>query len=146
MPATADSLSVAICLTLTLCGRPPVRALWIQGVLIALVGVLFLFAETVLNAILSVSTIALTISYGLPIMVVLMVGREELPTGGQFELGKFGSPANWVSLIYCCVTTVFFFFPGCPNPSGSDMNYAIAVFGVMLVIALSGSSRGDGLT
>lgn len=117
--------------------KAPVRALWFQGMLIALVGVLFLFAETVLNAILSVSTIALTISYGLPIAVVLLVGREKLPMGGQFKLGKFGSPANWVSLIYCCVTTVFFFFPGSPRPSGSDMNYAIAVFGVMLVIALS---------
>ena len=41
-----------------------VRALWFQGARIALSGVLFAFAETVLNAVLSVSTIALTISYG----------------------------------------------------------------------------------
>ena len=117
--------------------KAPVRALWFQGILIALVGVLFLFAETVLNAILSVSTIALTISYGLPIMTVLMMGRDQLPPGGQFHLGRMGAPANWVSLVYCCVTTVFFFFPTTPNPAGSEMNYAIAVFAVMLVIALS---------
>ncbi|KAJ5363109.1 hypothetical protein N7541_003953 [Penicillium brevicompactum] len=117
--------------------KAPVRALWFQGAIIALVGVLFLFAETVLNAILSVSTIALTISYGLPIMTVLLMGRDKLPHGGQFHLGKFGPAANWVSLIYCCVTTVFFFFPSAPNPSGGDMNYAIGVFGVMLVIAVS---------
>ncbi|KAJ5238614.1 hypothetical protein N7468_003233 [Penicillium chermesinum] len=101
------------------------------------VGVLFLFAETVLNAILSVSTIALTISYGLPIATVMVKGRDQLPPGGHFRLGKFGAPANWVSIIYCCITSVFFFFPSSPNPSGSDMNYAIAVFGVMLGIALS---------
>ncbi|KAJ5653430.1 hypothetical protein N7490_000433 [Penicillium lividum] len=117
--------------------KAPVRALWFQGGLIALVGILFLFAETVLNAILSVSTIALTISYGLPIATVLMMGRDKLPHGGQFHLGRFGAPANWVSIIYCCITTVFFFFPSSPNPSGGDMNYAIAVFGVMLVIAIS---------
>lgn len=117
--------------------KTPVRALWFQGSLIALVGILFLFAETVLNAILSVSTIALTISYGLPIATVMVIGRDKLPPGGQFHLGRFGSPANWVSIIYCCITTVFFFFPSSPKPSGSDMNYAIAVFGVMLVIALS---------
>ncbi|KAJ5560027.1 hypothetical protein N7513_002426 [Penicillium frequentans] len=117
--------------------KAPVRALWFQGGLIALVGVLFLFAETVLNAILSVSTIALTISYGLPIAVVLMVGRDKLPPGGQFHLGRFGTPANWVSIIYCCITTVFFFFPSSPNPSGGEMNYAIGVFGVMLVISIS---------
>ncbi|KAJ6164265.1 hypothetical protein N7470_002937 [Penicillium chermesinum] len=117
--------------------KAPVRALWFQGSLIALVGVLFLFAETVLNAILSVSTIALTISYGLPIATVMVKGRDQLPPGGHFRLGKFGAPANWVSIIYCCITSVFFFFPSSPNPSGSDMNYAIAVFGVMLGIALS---------
>jgi choline transport protein len=116
--------------------KAPVRALWFQGFIIALVGILFLFAQTVLNAILSVSTIALTISYGLPIITVLMVGRDKLPLGGEFHLGKIGAPANWVSVIYCAITTVFFFFPSYPNPSGGDMNYAIAVFGVMLVIAL----------
>jgi amino acid transporter len=113
--------------------KAPVRGLWFQGALIALVGVLFLFAETVLNAILSVSTIALTISYGLPIGTVLMMGRDKLPPGGQFHLGSFGAPANWVSIIYCCITTVFFFFPSSPNPSGGDMNYAIGV----LVLCLS---------
>ncbi|KAJ6107999.1 hypothetical protein N7523_009322 [Penicillium sp. IBT 18751x] len=116
--------------------KAPVRALWFQGFIIALVGILFLFAQTVLNAILSVSTIALTISYGLPIITVIMVGRDKLPLGGEFHLGRIGTPANWVSVIYCVITTVFFFFPSYPNPSGGDMNYAIAVFGVMLVIAL----------
>ncbi|KAI9044530.1 putative amino acid permease family protein [Aspergillus affinis] len=115
--------------------KVPARALWFQGVLIALVGILYLFANTVLDAILSVSTIALTISYGLPIAALLVVGREKLPPG-PFQLGRWGKPVNWVSLIYCAITTVFFFFPGSPNPPPSDMNYAIAVFGVMLVISI----------
>ncbi|OJJ50642.1 hypothetical protein ASPZODRAFT_222928 [Penicilliopsis zonata CBS 506.65] len=115
--------------------KVPVRALWFQGVLIALVGVLYLFASTVLEAILSVSTIALTISYALPIVALLVVGRDKLPPG-ELQLGRFGKPINWISLVYCCVTTVFFFFPTSPNPSASDMNYAIAVFGVMLVISI----------
>lgn len=117
--------------------KAPVRALWAQGFLVALVGVLYLFADTVLQAILSVSTIALTISYGIPIGVLLFVGRENLPPGATFQLGKrWGCFLNVVSLIYCAVTTVFFFFPPGPSPSVADMNWAIAVFGVMLVIAL----------
>ncbi|KAI9933523.1 hypothetical protein MW887_007996 [Aspergillus wentii] len=113
----------------------PARALWFQGVIIALVGILYLFASTVLEAILSVSTIALTISYGMPITALLVVGRDKLPPG-QFSLGRMGPLLNWVSIIYCAITTVFFFFPGSPNPAPGDMNYAIAVFGVMLVIAV----------
>ncbi|KAI8722995.1 hypothetical protein NCS52_00154100 [Fusarium sp. LHS14.1] len=115
--------------------KVPVRALWLQGAVMALIGVLYTFASTVLEAILSVSTIALTVSYGMPILTLLLVGRDKLPPG-QFSLGRFGSVINWVSVVYCVVTTVFFFFPSDPNPSGSDMNYAIAVFGIMLIITL----------
>lgn len=113
----------------------PVRALWTQGVLISAIGLLYLFANTVLQAILSVSTIALTISYAMPIAVVLMVGRDKLPPG-PFRLGRWGYTANVVGLIYCCITTVFFFFPTDPAPAPADMNWAIAVFGIMIVIAL----------
>jgi len=116
--------------------RSPVRATWAQGAIAALIGVLYLFADTVLSAILSVSTIALTISYALPIVVLLIVGRDQLPDTRSFNLGRYGTACNVVSIIYCSITTVFFFFPGNPNPGTSDMNWAIAVFGVMLVIAI----------
>ncbi|KAJ5378058.1 uncharacterized protein N7496_005467 [Penicillium cataractarum] len=115
----------------------PVRSLWGQGVVIAIVGILYLFANTVLEAILSVSTIALTVSYAMPIMALLVVGRDKLPDGGSAGLGRWGPWLNWTSIIYCIITTVFFLFPGSPNPAPSDMNYAIAVFGVMLVIAVA---------
>lgn len=116
--------------------RAPVRALWLQGVIIGLVGVLYTFSSTVLEAILSVSTIALTVSYGIPILTLLVVGRDKLTPGGEYSLGRLGPTINWISVIYCAVTTVFFLFPTKPNPSGSDMNYAIAVFGVMLVVSV----------
>jgi amino acid transporter len=116
--------------------RSPVRATWAQGAIAALIGVLYLFADTVLSAILSVSTIALTISYALPIVVLLIVGRDQLPETRSFNLGKYGVFCNVVGIVYCSITTVFFFFPGNPNPGTSEMNWAIAVFGVMLVIAI----------
>ncbi|KAJ5152691.1 uncharacterized protein N7482_009169 [Penicillium canariense] len=115
----------------------PARALWGQGVIIGLVGILYLFSNTVLEAILSVSTIALTVSYGMPIMALLVVGREKLPPGGSAGLGRWGPWLNWTSIVYCVITSIFFLFPGSPNPAPSDMNYAIAVFGVMLVIAVA---------
>ena len=116
--------------------RVPLRAIWGQAVVIGLIGVLYLFANTVLEAILSVSTIALTVSYAIPIVVLLIVGRDKLPKDIPFHLGRFGTPINIVSIIYCSITTVFFFFPGDPNPAISDMNWAIAVFGIMLIVSL----------
>ncbi|KAF3357979.1 hypothetical protein VdG1_05644 [Verticillium dahliae VDG1] len=65
--------------------KVPARALWLQCFIVCLIGVLYTFASTVLEAVLAVSTIALTISS--------------------------------------------------PNPSATDMNYAIAVFGVMLLVS-----------
>ncbi|KAG5985450.1 hypothetical protein E4U55_000012 [Claviceps digitariae] len=116
--------------------KVPGRTLWLQCFIISLLGILYLFANTVLQAVLSVSTIALTISYAMPIGVLMVVGRDKLPSGGEFRLGRLGPFVNWVSILYCSVTTVFFFFPSAPNPAASDMNFAIAVFGVMLVVAL----------
>ena len=115
--------------------KVPLRMVWANGFIVALIGILYLFSNTVLLAILSVSTIALTISYGMPILTLLIVGRANLPPG-QFNLGRWGYVVNWISVSYCAVTTVFFFFPSSPNPAPADMNYAIAVFGVMIIIAL----------
>ncbi|KAK8009143.1 Choline transport protein [Apiospora marii] len=115
--------------------KVPARATCAQGLVIGLIGVLYVFANTVLEAILSVSTIALTISYAMPIVTLMCVGRERLPAA-PFRLGRFGPAMNWVSVVYCVVTTVFFFFPSSPRPAPSDMNYAIAVFGIMLVVSL----------
>lgn len=115
--------------------KVPARAIVLQGVIVALVGVLYLFANTVLEAIISTATIALTVSYALPILTLMIAGRDRLPPGG-FRLGSLGPLINWTSVIYCAITTVFFFFPGEPNPAAADMNYAIAVFAVMLAVAI----------
>ncbi|KAI8674397.1 hypothetical protein NCS57_00337000 [Fusarium keratoplasticum] len=115
--------------------KVPARALWLQCLIISLIGVLYLFSTTILTAVLAVSTIALTVSYAIPIVVLLVVGRDKLPPR-TFSLGKFGPVANYISVVYCAVTTVFFFFPGGPNPTSTDMNYAIAVFGIMLLLSL----------
>ena len=112
----------------------PARALWLQCGIISLIGVLYLFSETVLTAVISVSTIALNVSYAIPIAVVLAVGRDALPPR-EFSLSKLGPVANWVSIVYSIITTIFFFFPGSPNPATADMNWAIVIFAATIVLA-----------
>lgn len=95
--------------------RLPVRALWAQGLLIALIGVLYLFANTVLQAILSVSTIALTVSYAMPIIVLLMVGRDKLPPGPfTWALGLCDQRHQSDLLLH---HDGFLFLPKLPQPS-----------------------------
>lgn len=116
--------------------KAPVRALWAQGILISLVGLLYLFSDTVLQAILSVSTIALNISYAIPIVTLLLTGRDQMPPS-LYDLGRWGPALNWISIIYCIITTIFFLFPSTPSPTPSNMNYAIAVLGVMLIASVT---------
>ncbi|KXL47928.1 MAG: hypothetical protein FE78DRAFT_105559 [Acidomyces sp. 'richmondensis'] len=96
---------------------------------IGLIGVLYYFANTVPKAILSVSTIVLTISYVLPVLDLLIVERDELPVR-KFHLGGLGLLCNWVSIVYCCITTVFFFSPRGQNSNIEQMDWAIAVLGL----------------
>ncbi|KOS22503.1 Choline transport protein [Escovopsis weberi] len=104
--------------------QAPTRALWLQAAVVSAIG-----------AILSVSTIALTISYAMPIAVLLRVGRDKSPPG-EFRLGKLAVGINVVSIVYCAITSVFFLFPSRPGPAVDEMNYAVAIFGVMMIIAL----------
>lgn len=115
--------------------KAPLRVLCAEGIFIALIGVLYLFSEKALQAVISVSTIALTVSYALPLICLVLVGRDRLPPR-KFNLGRWGYLLNVTSIIYCCITTVFFFFPAQPHTSASEMNYAIVVFGAMLVISV----------
>lgn len=64
-----------------------------------------------------------------------MFGMGDIPHG-DFTLGRLRPVANWVGLTYCGVTTVFFFFPGSPTPTAIGTNYAIAMFGIMVLIAI----------
>lgn len=107
----------------------PTRALWAEAFWIGLIGVLYYFANTVPKAILSVSTIVLTISYVLPVLDLLIVERDELPVR-KFHLGGLGLLCNWVSIVYCCITTVFFFSPRGQNSNIEQMDWAIAVLGL----------------
>ncbi|KAJ5973952.1 hypothetical protein N7481_011162 [Penicillium waksmanii] len=113
----------------------PLRVLCADTLVISLIGLLYLFSKTALQAVVSASTIALTVSYGLPILTLVLVGRDKLPSR-RFDLGRWGYLVNWISVVYCCIITVFFFFPETPNPSSNEMNYAIAAFGIMLVVSV----------
>ncbi|KAF4504295.1 hypothetical protein G6O67_008462 [Ophiocordyceps sinensis] len=115
----------------------PARALWLQAAIVSLVGLLYFFADAVLQAVLSVTTVANTLSCAIPILCLVLAGRDCLPPR-EFDLGpRLGHVANAISLVYCAVTSVFFFFPTATRPAPADMNYAIAVLGIMLAVAFA---------
>lgn len=73
--------------------------------------------------------------------ILLIRGRhllrpESFPSP-TWTLGPILGPiCNTVALCYTAVTTVFFLFPPVNNPSAADMNYAVAVFGLVAIVSI----------
>ncbi|TXT13498.1 hypothetical protein VHUM_00865 [Vanrija humicola] len=118
----------------------PVPAVLLNTALVIIFGCVYLGSSAALNAILSSSVVSLNISYCVPIAIVLIRGRGILrppslpePT---FTLGPILGPVcNIFGLVFTTVTTVFFLFPPAIPVTGSSMNYASAVFGLVGIIS-----------
>lgn len=84
----------------------------------------------------------LNLSYIVPVLLILTRGRgllrpESFPAP-TWTLGPILGPiCNIVALVFTAVTTVFFVFPPELPVSGSSMNYAVAVFGIVMMCVSS---------
>lgn len=87
--------------------------------------------RSILSPAAAAAIIALFVFNGLGQGVSIITSASRLTDLGP----RLGSVVNAVSLIYCAITSVF--FSSSPRPAPADMNYAIAVFGAMLVVALA---------
>jgi len=94
-------------------------------------------SSTALNAILSLSTLALYVSYLIPIILLFAkrAKRDAIPFG-PFRLGKFGFWINLYAIIYGVFVSIWLPFPGSMPVTATTMNYAGPVFGGLLIIAL----------
>jgi amino acid transporter len=82
----------------------PVNAVLLTTGLMAIPGVIYLGNATAFNAFLSVTVIALNLSYLVPIGLMLSGGRrrtQELGLRGRWSLGKWGPVCNVIGGSYC---------------------------------------------
>ncbi|PWY88023.1 amino acid permease [Aspergillus sclerotioniger CBS 115572] len=114
----------------------PLNALYLTNILVIIFGCIFLGSSSAFNAIVSASVVMLDIAYGIPIAVNCIRGRKMLPERSFVLPNVVGWIANLVSLAYVSVTTVLFLFPPDYPVTGSNMNYCVAVFGIILIVSL----------
>ncbi|KAH8648277.1 amino acid transporter-like protein [Tricladium varicosporioides] len=115
----------------------PLNALYLTVALVVIFGCIFLGSSSAFNAIISASVVALGVSYGIPIAINCIRGREMLPKSRPFQVPKwFGWAANLIGLAYVIVTTVLFLFPPDLPATGSNMNYCVVVFFIILVVSV----------
>lgn len=90
-----------------------------------------------LNAILSLSTLALYVSYLIPITLLIMKRlRKEPIQFGPWHLGRFGLWINLYALVFGIYIVIFLPFPAATPVDAESMNYAGPVFLGLLLIAL----------
>ncbi|KAL2037835.1 hypothetical protein N7G274_009309 [Stereocaulon virgatum] len=114
----------------------PLNALILTTALVVIFGCIFLGSSSAFNAIISASVVALGVSYAIPPAVNCLRGRKMLPPRPFVLPGPLGWFCNLLGIAYVIVTTVLFLFPPDLPVTGSNMNYCIVAFFIVIVISV----------
>jgi amino acid transporter len=112
--------------------KTPVAAVWAIAVAAGIMGLLYLGSSTAFLAITSVSTISLNITYGIPTLCLMLDRKNFVP--GPFSLGKWSKWNGMMALAWISFISVLFMLPTQGPVTVSNMNYAVAIFGVLWVL------------
>lgn len=122
--------------------KTPIVAVWGLLFVTALLGLLYLGSDTAFLAITSVCTIALNITYGLPTLCLIITRENFVP--GPFNLGKWSRWNGIIAVLWISFISVLFLCPTQYPVDASNMNYAIAIFGVLwITIGIYWFARGQ---
>jgi amino acid transporter len=113
----------------------PMNALYLNIVVVVILGCIFLGSTVAFNAIIAASVTALGVSYGIPIALNLAYLRGKLPERAFKLPSVLGWAANIIGLVYTIVTTVLFVFPPAIPVTGTTMNYCIVAFAIIILIS-----------
>ncbi|ERF75937.1 hypothetical protein EPUS_01303 [Endocarpon pusillum Z07020] len=115
----------------------PLRSLTLVTILSCLLHLISIGSTTAFTAILSLTTLALYISYLVPISLILLRKLEgRHPAYGPFRLGRWGIPINIFALLYGIFIVIWLPFPPVLPVTALNMNYAGPVMIAVIIIAL----------
>lgn len=115
----------------------PLESIALTNLVVLIMGCIFLGSSSAFNAITSASVVALGLSYGIPVAINCLRRRTMLPDTRPFKLpNRFAWFANLLGIAYVLLTTVLFVFPPELPVTGTNMNYCIVAFGVVLIISV----------
>ncbi|KAF9948816.1 hypothetical protein BGZ65_007798, partial [Modicella reniformis] len=111
--------------------KSPVTAVWFNIAFCLILGLPYMWSKTAFSAIVSVNTIASSISYLIPILCRIVLARHTFEPG-PFHLGKFSIPIGIVSTLWIVITSVLFLCPTLAPVTADNMNYASVPFVVVI--------------
>lgn len=119
----------------------PLNAHLLSGVLISLLGCLYMASTTAFNSLITGCIAFLLFSYSVP--VVCLLARKRNIKHGPFWFGKFGAFCNIVLLGWTLFAVVFFCFPSVMPATKNNMNYAsVVIVGFLLFFLIFWQVKG----
>ena len=114
----------------------PLNAVWICLGATVLLALLNLGSTVALNAIVSLTVVALISSYILSIGCILSkrLRREPLPPA-RWSLGRWGMACNVIALVFLVAFFIFAFFPLATPVTPQTMNWSIVMFMGIVIFA-----------
>ena len=115
----------------------PVRALWLPIFLVMILALLNIASSAAFGAFIALASLGLFSSYLIAIgcMLYARLSKEGVKYGG-WELGRWGVPINIYAMIYSGYIMVFLPFPSSLPVTATNMNYALPIFGLSIVVPL----------
>ncbi|KAK9902831.1 hypothetical protein WJX75_007886 [Coccomyxa subellipsoidea] len=113
----------------------PVNAVWAMAALAFLLGLPMLYSLSVFNALVSISSIGLYVSYGIPILVRVIKHKNFKP--GPFRLGRWHLPINLAAVSWVIISSVSFILPTTYPISYENLNWTCATVGAVIIGVLA---------
>ncbi|KAH8716841.1 amino acid permease-like protein [Phaeosphaeriaceae sp. PMI808] len=113
----------------------PLGALVLSTVIDMLLGLIFFGSSAAFTSFTGVATICLSTSYGMPILISVLRGRQAVKNS-SYSLGRFGYAINIAMIIWICLAVVLFCMPVSLPVTAATMNYASVVFAGFALISV----------
>ncbi|KHO01245.1 polyamine transporter TPO5 [Metarhizium album ARSEF 1941] len=114
----------------------PLWALGLSTLVDCLLGCIYLGSSAAFNSFTGVATICLSMSYGVPVLVLLLRRRRPV-RASPFSLGRFGYAVNLVCVVWTVFAVVIFCMPVSLPVDPGSMNYASVVFAGFAAVAVA---------
>lgn len=115
----------------------PINAVWLSALVALCMALPSLGSLVAFQAMVSIATIGLYISYALPILFRVTLARKYF-VPGPFNLGRYGVLVGWVAVLWVATITVLFSLPVTYPVTKDTLNYTpVAVGGLFFLVIAS---------
>src|SRR3954471_21938718 len=113
----------------------PLMALILSTAVDCLLGLIYFGSSAAFNSFTGVATICLSTSYGMPILISMIRGRQDVK-GSSYSLGRFGYVINGITIAWIVLAVALFCMPVTLPVTPESMNYASVVFAAFASISI----------